>query len=179
VIARLFALAAIVVPLIVPPAARAADDVPPPGTVLIGWLDHGLDSRTSDVLEPFTVTGVVSDDQAFRGGRIFGHVTKVVKASKNARGEVDVAFDAYISRAGRRFPMQGSLIDVRVPVKPTAPPGPTDALPGKRDASPGKPDASPVPLGIAGPAVMATKPRTDVTIPAHTMFAMQVAATIP
>jgi hypothetical protein len=172
-------LAAIVAASIVPPAARAADDVPPPGTVLTGTLDHGLDSRTSDPLEPFTITGVVSDDQAFRGGRIFGHITKVVKASKNARGEIDFAFDAYISRAGRRFPMQGSIVDVRVPVKKDAPPVNTGAPPVKTDTPPAKPDAPPVSLGVSGAAVMATKPRTDVTIPARTTFALQVADTIP
>jgi hypothetical protein len=75
--------------------------------------------------------------------------------------------------------MQGSIVDVRVPVKKDAPPVNTGAPPVKTDTPPAKPDAPPVSLGVSGAAVMATKPRTDVTIPARTTFALQVADTIP
>jgi hypothetical protein len=150
---RLCVLAALAVPLLAPADVRAADDVPPPGTVLIGTLDHGFDSRSSDVLEPFTITGVASDDQSYRGGRIFGHVTRVVKASKNTRAEIDFVFDAYITPAGRRYPMQGQAVDLRVATKK---------------------DAPPVSLGVIGTGVVAMKPRTDVTIPPRTMIELQV-----
>ncbi|HTJ24625.1 MAG TPA: hypothetical protein VMA36_00545 [Candidatus Limnocylindria bacterium] len=152
-IPRLFAAAALVVSLAVPLAARADDGVPPPGTVLTGTFDHPIDSRTSDVLEPFTLTGVASDDRTYRGGRIFGHLTRVVRATKNGHAEIDFVFDAYIAPTGRRYPMQGRAVDLRVPAKR---------------------DAPPVPLGVVGTGIVAMKTNTDVTLPPRTMVQLQV-----
>jgi hypothetical protein len=178
VISRVLRAATLLVPLALPLAARADDGVPPPGTILLGTFDHSLDSRTSDVLEPFTLNGVASDDRSFRGGRIFGHVTRVVKATKKTRGEIDFVFDAYISAAGRRYPIQGRATDLRIPVKPSVSPkpnvSPTPNVSPNRGVSP-KPDVSPVPpLGVFGTGVVAMKPGTDVTVPPNTIMELEL-----
>lgn len=164
-------------PLAVPLGARADDGVPPPGTLLTGTFDHTMDSRTSDVLEPFTLTGVASDDRTYRGGRIFGHVTRVVRATKKGHAEIDFAFDFYISPAGRRYPIQGRTVDLRVPVKPAKPE--ESEKPAKPEKSgkpekPAKPEASPVPLGVVDTGIVAMKTNTDVTLPPRTMVQLQI-----
>jgi hypothetical protein len=155
VLSRLVRATALLVPLALPLAARAAGEggVPPPGTLLVGTFDHSMDSRTSDVLEPFTLVSVASEDRTYRGGRVFGHVTRVVKATKNTRGEIDFVFDAYISSSGRSYPIQGRATDLRVPAKR---------------------DVPPVPLGVFGTGVVALKPGADVIVPPNTIVQVEL-----
>lgn len=169
---------ATIVALLCTLGAAPGGDVPLPGTVLVGRFDQTIDSRMADPLEPFTISGVASDDQSITGGKVFGHITKVVKSDQHRPGLVVLMIDAFITSTGRRIPLQASPVIISVDTKTHAGKDAFGAVGGIVDpAGHGTMPLTPA-LGPAGgapsAALTAKRSRTDVIIPSNATIQMQV-----
>jgi hypothetical protein len=162
--------------------AAPGEDVPLPGTVLSGKIDQTIDSRMADPLEPFTISAVASDDRSITGGKVFGHITKVVKSDQHRPGLVVLTIDAFITSTGRRVPLQASPVAISVDTKTHAGKDAFGAVGGVLDpaghgAMPLTPAAGPA--GAApGAALTARRSRTDVIIPSHATIQLEVTSTL-
>lgn len=162
-------------------AAGPDEGVPLPGTMLSGKIDQTIDSRMADPLEPFTVSGVSADDRSVSGGKVFGHISKVVKADQHTPGAVVLSVDAFITSSGRRIPLQARPILISVDTKSKAGKDAFGAVGGIVDAK----GLGTMPLGPAsGNAVTplsasltAKRRRDDVIIPMHATIQMEVVST--
>jgi hypothetical protein len=161
--------------------AGPSDGVPSPGTVLSGKLDQTIDSRVADPLEPFTVSGVSADDRSVTGGKVFGHITRVVKADQHTPGLVVLTLDAFITSAGRKIAFQARPIEISVDTKTNAGKDAFGAVGGIMDpAGRGNMPLTAAPGRAAdalSAALTAKRVRTDVIIPSNATIQMEVVST--
>jgi len=82
-------------------------------TVLTGTLEQSLNSRSSQVGDPFVLDVIPpfpGDDQRYNGAKIYGHVQSVQHASNMKRGGLTLAFDRLTLMDGTTASLQGSVL---------------------------------------------------------------------
>ncbi|HYZ15706.1 MAG TPA: hypothetical protein VE591_04865, partial [Candidatus Acidoferrum sp.] len=126
----------------------------------------------------FTISGVAADDRSVTGGKVFGHITKVVKSDQHQPGLVVLMIDAFITSGGRRIPLQARPVEISVDTKNRAGKDAFGAVNGTLDpAGRGTMPLTPAfaPAGGAPIAALTAKrSRTDVIIPAHATIQLEV-----
>ncbi len=88
-----------------------------PGTVLVGNMDQSLDSKSVQVGQRFTMSGVHSQDNNINGAVIYGHVTDVQRASQGRPGKIELAFDKLHTRGGSSYALSGRATNVQTNTK--------------------------------------------------------------
>jgi hypothetical protein len=91
-----------------------------PGTVLVGSMDQGVDSKNVQVGQRFTMSDVHSQDNNINGGTIYGHVSDVQRASQGRPGKIELAFDKLRTRSGNSYALSGRAQNVQTNTKNNA-----------------------------------------------------------
>jgi outer membrane lipoprotein SlyB len=91
------------------------DTLLPSQTVITGTLEQSINSRTSQVGDPFVldVQGPYpADDQRYQGAKVYGHVATVTHAGGTHKGSVNLAFDRLTLMDGTTASLQGQTLSV-------------------------------------------------------------------
>jgi hypothetical protein len=96
-IAACSAIAAILLGWATAPAARVITLAS--GTTVIASMNQTIDSGSAHPGQPFTMSVVPpypQSDSEFRGGKLYGHVTKVVAAGQGTNAELQIEIDKMV-----------------------------------------------------------------------------------
>jgi hypothetical protein len=91
------------------------DTLLPSQSVITGTLEQSINSRTSQVGDPFVVdvqAPYPADDQRYQGAKVYGHVSTVTHAGGMKKGRVDLAFDRLTLMDGTTAAVQGQVLSV-------------------------------------------------------------------
>ncbi|MEA2786049.1 MAG: hypothetical protein QOF71_2153 [Candidatus Eremiobacteraeota bacterium] len=91
------------------------DTLLPSQSVITGTLEQSINSRTSQVGDPFVVdvqAPYPADDQRYQGAKVYGHVSTVTHAGGMKKGRVDLAFDRLTLVDGTTAAVQGQVLSV-------------------------------------------------------------------
>ena len=91
------------------------DTLLPSQSVITGTLEQSINSRTSQVGDPFVVdvqAPFPADDQRYQGAKVYGHVSQVTHAGGMKKGRVDLAFDRLTLVDGTTAAVQGQVLSV-------------------------------------------------------------------
>ncbi len=89
------------------------DTLLPSQSVITGTLEQSLNSRTSQVGDPFVLdvqAPYPADDQRYQGSKVYGHVSSVTHASSTHKGIVKMAFDRLTLTDGTTAALQGDVL---------------------------------------------------------------------
>jgi hypothetical protein len=89
------------------------DTLLPSQTVITGTLEQSINSKTSQVGDPFVLdvqTPYPADDQRYQGAKVYGHVAAVTHAGGMKKGKVDLAFDRLTLVDGTTASLQGQTL---------------------------------------------------------------------
>jgi len=111
-------MAAVLAAALVPSIALAAVSS---GSVVRGTFASELNSKSAGVGQTVVLNNVTSANGsgAITGGRLYGHVTKAVRAGQGRKGEVDIAFDRLVVH-GTTYTVNGQVTDMKVNTKTNA-----------------------------------------------------------
>jgi hypothetical protein len=91
------------------------DTLLPSQSVITGTLEQSVNSRTSQVGDPFVIdvqAPYPADDQRYQGAKVYGHVSTVTHAGGMKKGRVDLAFDRMTLVDGTTAAVQGQVLSV-------------------------------------------------------------------
>jgi hypothetical protein len=106
----LSSLAAAAILAVAPLAASAAIS---PGTLLTGTMSTSISSGNASVGQPFTMTGVHSQDYNINNATIYGHVCDVQRASQGRSGSIQLCFDKLHTSSGGSYALSGRATSVQ------------------------------------------------------------------
>jgi hypothetical protein len=93
-------------------APAFAQQTLPQGAVVKGTLAQTLASKTVNVGDQFTLTGVSSQDGSVTGATVFGHVAAVQRAGMGHRAEIQLAYDRIQFADGTSTDVRGSTVSM-------------------------------------------------------------------
>lgn len=95
---------------------------PYPGTQLNGTITSDLNSKNAYIGEPVVLTNVTSADGSGRivGARLYGTVTKAVRAGQGRPGEIDMTFTRLRLASGTTYAVSGQVTGMKVNTKNNA-----------------------------------------------------------
>jgi hypothetical protein len=91
-----------------------------PGTTLVGTLDRELDSKSTQVGQPFKLLNVNSHAYEINGATAYGHVAQVQSGGAGRKAELKLVVDKINTRSGNIYKIVGYTTDVKVNTKSNA-----------------------------------------------------------
>jgi hypothetical protein len=92
-----------------------------PGTQLSGMIDQDLSSRSAQVGDRFTVSGVHSQNNDVIDAKIYGHVAQVSRAGQGSSGIIALSFENVRLPSGYVYSLEGSdTISAQIKTKSNA-----------------------------------------------------------
>ncbi|HEY0383413.1 MAG TPA: hypothetical protein VGC72_14560 [Candidatus Elarobacter sp.] len=91
----------------------SGDTLLPSQSVITGTLEQSINSRTSQVGDPFVLdvqAPYPADDQRYQGAKVYGHVATVSHAGGMHKGGVSLAFDRLTLMDGTTASLQGQVM---------------------------------------------------------------------
>ena len=167
-------LAAAALLALVPLAASAAVTA---GTELTGNMNQSLDSKSAQVGQRFTMSGVHSQDNNIHDATIYGHVCDVKSASQGRSASIQLCFDKLRTASGASYTLQGRATQVQTNTKSNAVNEAAGALGGMIVGNIiGKKLGTNVGglAGAAGGYIYAHNAKQNVTIPQNAVVTVQV-----
>jgi hypothetical protein len=95
-------------------------DRPGPATELTGILGTSLDSKSAFVGEDVELSDVSSADGSINGATLYGSVTDVTRAGQGRSAQVAIHFDSMRLPDGRKRPIDGIVVSMKVQTKSNA-----------------------------------------------------------
>jgi hypothetical protein len=84
----------------------------PQGAVLKGTLAQTLASKSANIGDQFTLTGVSSQDGSVTGATVYGHVAAIQRASTGRRATIGLAYDRIQFADGTSTDVRGSTVSM-------------------------------------------------------------------
>jgi hypothetical protein len=100
--------------------AQAAIAAPYAGAQYAGIVTTTVDSGTATVGQPVTLTRVTSEDGSVSGARMFGTVTRVVRAGQGRNAQVQMTFTRLVLPSGASYAIDGVVTGAQVQTKNNA-----------------------------------------------------------
>src|ERR1700733_7394808 len=93
-------------------APAFAQQTLPQGAVIKGTLAQTLASKSTNVGDQFTLTGVSSQDGSVTGATVYGHVAAVQRASMGRRAQLGLTYDRIQFADGTSTDVRGSTVSM-------------------------------------------------------------------
>ncbi|HEY8296963.1 MAG TPA: glycine zipper domain-containing protein [Candidatus Baltobacteraceae bacterium] len=92
---------------------------PTAGTTLNGTMTQSIDTKSAYVGQSVELTNVSSSDGsgAIRGGKIYGHVTRVVHAGQGRKAQLQITFDRLVLPSGSTYAVDGIVTGMQANTK--------------------------------------------------------------
>lgn len=115
---HLFATAAAVVSILM--VAQIASAAPYSGEQLAGVVTTSVDTKDAYVGEPVTLTRVSSEDGSVKNARMYGTVTRVVRAGQGRPAQLQITFTRLVLPNGRTYAVDGIVSGMQAQTKSNA-----------------------------------------------------------
>lgn len=90
------------------------------GTTLTGTIDREMNSKDTQVGQPFKLLNVNSNAYEINGATAYGHVISVQSAGAGRKGEIKLGIDKINTRSGNIYKVSGYVTNVKANTKSNA-----------------------------------------------------------